>query len=121
MVVDGKVYLRHVKVSAEWMVHHKSQIEHPEEVQKRSAKYFSDNLEAIQKIVTKIYDRLQLDYFGIDCSIDKNLNLLVFEINPSMGVFVQAKEDIFSKNVNVLRQALIKMIDSRIAKSKSKR
>jgi glutathione synthase/RimK-type ligase-like ATP-grasp enzyme len=120
MVVDGKVYLRHVKVSAGWMVHHKSQIDNPEELQKIGAKFFSDNKETIQKVVTKIYDRLQLDYFGIDCSIDQTLNLLVFEINPSMGVFLQAKNDIFSKNVDVLRQAVIKMIDSRTAQNKKK-
>ncbi|MGW8168722.1 MAG: ATP-grasp domain-containing protein [Sulfurovaceae bacterium] len=116
IVVDSKVYLRHVKVSAGWMVHHKSQIDDPEEVQKISAKRFFDHKEAVQEVVTKIYDRLQLDYFGIDCSIDKDMNLLIFEINPSMGVFLQAKGDIFSKNVDEIRQAVIKMIDNRRCK-----
>lgn len=113
MVVDGKVYLRHVKVSEEWMVHHRNQIDDPEEEQKTSAQRFFDHKEAIQKVVKEIYDRLQLDYFGIDCYIDEKMNLLVFEINPSMGVFLQAKKDFFSRNVDEIRKAVIKMIDSR--------
>ena len=32
MVVDGNVYLRHVKVGAEWLVHHKNQINNPEKI-----------------------------------------------------------------------------------------
>lgn len=116
IVVDGKAYLRHVKVSAGWMVHHKSQIDNPEKLQQISAQRFIDNNEAIQKVVKEIYNRLQLDYFGIDCYIDEKMNLLVFEINPSMGVFLQAKGDIFSQNVDEIRQAVIQMIDSRIRK-----
>jgi len=116
IVVDGKIFLRHVKISSGWMVHHKSQIDNPEELQKISAKRFFDNKEAIQKVVKEIYNRLKLDYFGIDCYIDEKMNLLVFEINGSMGVFLQAKGDIFSKNVDEIRQAVIQMIDSRIRK-----
>ncbi len=116
IVVDGKVYLRHVKISSGWMVHHKSQIKNPEKLQQISAKCFTSNTESIQEVVTKIYDHLRLDYFGIDCNIDKDGNLLVFEINPSMSVFLQAKGDIFSKNVDKIRYSVIKMIDSRINK-----
>ncbi|MBD3790509.1 MAG: hypothetical protein IE885_09170 [Campylobacterales bacterium] len=116
VIVNGKVYLRHVKIGAGWMVHHKSQIDNPEKLQKISAELFIDNKEAIQKVVNEIYNRLQLDYFGIDCYIDEKMNLLVFEINPSMGVFLQAKGDIFSKNVDDIRKAVIRMIDSRIGK-----
>ena len=114
IIVDGKVYLRHVKISERWMVHHKSQINNPEQQQEISAKRFTENKEAIQQIVTKIYDCLKLDYFGIDCYIDKDMNVLVFEINPNMGVFFQAKGDIFSQNVDEIRNAIIKMIGSRI-------
>jgi len=116
IVVDGKAYLRHVKVSAGWMVHHFSQVENPEKLQQISAQRFSDNQKSIQKVVTKIYDKLQLDYFGIDCYIDEKMNIMIFEINPSMGVFLQAKGDIFSKNVDKIRQAVIKMIDNKIRK-----
>ena len=116
IVVDGKVYLRHVKVSDEWMVYHRTQIENPEKVQHLSAQRFFDNEKAIQKVVKQIYNRLQLDYFGIDCYIDNKMNFLVFEINPSMGVFTQEKADVFSKNIDQIRKAVIKMIESRISK-----
>jgi len=114
MVVDGKVYLRHVKISEGWMVHHKNQIDNPEKLQATNAKRFTEYKKSIQEIATKIYNRLCLDYFGIDCNIDNMGNLLVFEINQSMNVFVQAKGDIFSKNVDEIRQAVLQMINSRI-------
>lgn len=34
----------------------------------------------------EIQQRIGLDYFGIDCSIDTSGNLLVFEVNASMLV-----------------------------------
>ena len=120
MIVDGKVYLRHVKVSSNWMVHHKNQIKNPQKLQEISAKRFFNNKDAIQNVVTNIYNKLQLDYFGIDCHIDDKMNLLIFEINPSMGVFIQAKNDIFNKNVDEIRKAVIKMIALRMDESKLK-
>jgi len=113
IVVDGKAYLRHVKVGSNWMVHHKNQIKNPQKLQQISAKRFLNNKETIQKVVTDIYNQLQLDYFGIDCYIDKNLNLLVFEINPNMAALFHVKGEIFNDNVDKIKEAVIKMIDSR--------
>lgn len=115
MVVDGKVYLRHIKISKEWMVHHHNQIEHPEALQKKLKNEFINKIRSeIQPIISQVYDRLGLDYFGIDCFIDKDMNILIFEVNASMGIFVQAKGDIFSAQVEKIRKALIGMINSRV-------
>jgi glutathione synthase/RimK-type ligase-like ATP-grasp enzyme len=114
MVVDGKVYLRHVQVSTNWMVHDKNQIKNPQKLQQVSAKRFLNNKETIQKIVTDIYNQLQLDYFGIDCYIDKNMDILVFEVNPNMGALFYVKGEIFNDNVDKIREAVTNMIDSQI-------
>lgn len=118
MVVDGKVYLRHIKISEDWQVHHRSQIEHPETLQKKYKKEFLNTIKpAIQSTISQIYDRLGLDYFGIDCFIDKEMSILVFEVNASMGVFVQPKGDVFSSQVEKIRKALIEMLHSRVVKN----
>ncbi|MDM5271404.1 hypothetical protein PGH07_04375 [Sulfurovum sp. zt1-1] len=122
MVVDGKVYLRHIKISAEWMVHHHNQIEHPEALQKKFKKEFASKIKpAIQPIISQIYNRLELDYFGIDCFIDNDMNILVFEVNASMGIFRQPEGDIFSDQVEKIRKAMIEMINSRVIKNNIER
>lgn len=118
VVVEGKVYLRHIKVSKEWMVHHKSQIKNPEAVQKKlSKKFLEETKEAIETMITQIYERTGLDYFGIDCHIDKNMNMLIFEVNPSMNVMIRVKGDVFEKRSDKIKEAIIKMIHSRIARN----
>jgi len=111
IVVDGEVYLRHVKFSDQWIVHHKTLISNPEELQKAASERFLVEIKpAIRPIIREIYNRLKLDYFGIDCYIDKDMNILVFEINANMGIFFQAKDDIFKDHLEIIRQELIKMI-----------
>ncbi len=118
MVIDGEVYLRHVKISEEWMVHHRNQIAYPEKLQKIVSKSFLSQIKStIQPIVNEIHKRLQLDYFGIDCYIDKNMNLLIFEINPSMNIFNKAKKEIFNNHLELIRSGLIKMIINKLNNS----
>ncbi len=114
IVIDGEVYLRHVKISAGWMVHHKSQIKNPEKLQKIVAQQFTSQIKPkIQSIISEIYRRLELDFFGIDCYIDTEMNILVFEINANMSIFQKAKVEIFEKHLEMLRQRVIKMIYDR--------
>lgn len=40
----------------------------------------------LQHTLAAITATLQLDYYGIDCSIDANNEILVFEINANMNV-----------------------------------
>lgn len=111
VVMDGEVYLRHIKFSKQWIVHHETQINNPEKLQKSASEFFERTIKsAIQPIIKEIYKRLKLDYFGIDCYIDSDMNILVFEINASMGVFLKAKGDFFNDHHERIRQAMIRMI-----------
>jgi len=42
-----------------------------------------------QPVISKIHQRLRLDYFDIDCSIDEEMNILIFEINPAQYTLEQ--------------------------------
>jgi len=93
------------------MVHHKSQIKNPEKLQKIVAQQFTSQIKPkIQSIISEIYRRLELDFFGIDCYIDTEMNILVFEINANMNIFQKAKVEIFEKHLELIRKSIIKMI-----------
>lgn len=117
IVVNGEVFIRHAIFSKEWMVHAGSQLD-----EKESQKYKKDVVDRftkkikpeIQPIISEIHKRLKLDYFGIDCNIDNNMNLLIFEINANMNVFTKSKKTLFSKHIEMIRSALIKMLKNKV-------
>ncbi|DAB40169.1 MAG TPA: hypothetical protein CFH81_08170 [Sulfurovum sp. UBA12169] len=95
------------------MVHAGSQLGQKESQGRKeivSKQFLREIRPLIQPIIAEIYHRLGLDYFGIDCSIDKEMNLLVFEINANMNVFIQTKNSLFAKHIEMIRTALIKML-----------
>ncbi|QFR43534.1 hypothetical protein FJR47_06280 [Sulfurimonas xiamenensis] len=116
VVVDGEVYIRHVIFSDSWVIHSKSReyMEKNKKYQSQEAKILkSFDIEIkpkIKDVINQIYQKLKLDYFGIDCYIDKDMNILVFEINANMGILLQTKGYIFEDRIETIRQALIKMI-----------
>ncbi len=113
IVVDGEVFLRHAFFGKEWLLHAKSQLEEEESKllkQAVSDAFLTEIKPLIQPMITKIHHHLGLDYFGIDCNIDNEMNLLVFEINANMNVFTTMQSSLFKKDAERVRQALIKML-----------
>jgi tetratricopeptide (TPR) repeat protein len=84
----------HLAIGSDWKLHHDSTDmgEHPWMQQEELAflrgpeGFFSDrNFRALQTI----RDRIGLDFFGIDCTLDASGDLVVFEANASMLVHDQ--------------------------------
>ncbi len=118
IVIDGEVFMRHAIFSKNWMVHGGAQLKN--EVSNTNKQFIADRFTKeikplIQPIVTEIYHLLGLDYFGIDCDIDNEMNMLVFEVNVNMRIFAltDAKNNIFVDHIERARQALIKMLSSK--------
>ena len=115
VVVDGEVFLRHAMFGKNWMVHAGSQLGEKESKSYKVsvAKRFHREIKPlIQPVITEIYDCLGLDYFGIDCHIDNEMNLLVFEINANMNIFTISENSVFKKHTEKARQALIKILSA---------
>jgi glutathione synthase/RimK-type ligase-like ATP-grasp enzyme len=110
VVVDGEVYLRHVMFANEWMVHAKNQLEEMKAKKMISNRFNKEMKPLIQPIITQIHNRLKLDYFGIDCHIDSDMNIVVFEINANMNVFGTMHNSVFKKHAEKTLQALINML-----------
>ncbi len=110
VVVDGELFLRHVMFGKEWMLHHKNQLEMIEEREAYSRKFNAEVKPFIQPIISDIHARLGLDCFGMDCHIDSEMNILVFEINANMNIFAMAETTVFKEHLDAIRKALISML-----------
>jgi len=113
VIIEGKIFLRHVIFGSEWMMHANSQFEdaisdpYKKDISKRFVKEIRP---LIQPAVKKIYHAVGLDYFGIDCHIDKDGNMLIFEVNANMNVFVDLEGSDFKRHMDRAKQVLVKML-----------
>jgi glutathione synthase/RimK-type ligase-like ATP-grasp enzyme len=119
VVVDGDVFIRHAIFSDNWIIHSESRQYMKKNTkcqtqEKDILKSFDSAIKPkIKDVIQEIYNRLQLDYFGIDCNIDKDMNILVFEINANMNVLInnsREENNPWTKQMDQIKQAIIKMI-----------
>ena len=114
VVVDGEVYLRHVIFSDKWIIHSgsrdfMSQHKKYRELEETILNSFESTIKPnIQTAITALYKTTKLDYFGIDCSIDENFNILIFELNANMNVLINT-----SKNeTNIWQEPIAKIVNA---------
>ena len=84
----------HLAIDSQWKVHHAStdmanhrwmQEEEKAFLERPEIAFSASAFEALRAIRTK----LALDYFGIDCAVDRNGSVVVFEVNASMLVHLR--------------------------------
>ena len=93
MCVDGVLYPIHLAVSGNWKVHYASSLMRDSaEFRAEEAKYLSDPASVIGeravRALEEIARTMDLDYGGIDFGIDKRGDVVVFEANGAMGIFM---------------------------------
>jgi tetratricopeptide (TPR) repeat protein len=89
--VGEEILPYHLAIGSGWKVHHVStDMANQPWMQQEEAAYLDDPAAvfgpAHYRILRTIRRRIGLEYFGIDCSLDRNGNLVVFEVNASMLV-----------------------------------
>ncbi|DAB40171.1 MAG TPA: hypothetical protein CFH81_08180 [Sulfurovum sp. UBA12169] len=119
VVVDGEVYIRHVIFSDSWIIHSESRTfmernKHYQQAEKDTFKTFDKQIKPkIQPMIKEVYDRVKLDYFGIDCAIDEAFDVILFEANANMNILLnnaKSKDNIWTKQIDMIIRAIIKMI-----------
>ena len=89
--VGDKVLPYHLAIGDGWKLHHDNtdmashawmQQEEAAFLSQPGAVFSGENYRALAEIRT----RIGLDYFGIDCALDRDGNIIVFEVNASMLV-----------------------------------
>jgi tetratricopeptide (TPR) repeat protein len=105
--VDEQILPYHLAIAGDWKVHHDStdMVNHP--WMQREEEAFLNNPAAVfnsehYRALREIRQRIGLEFFGIDCGLDRSGNLVVFEVNASMLVHEQ-NEDFPYKAPFVLR------------------
>jgi glutathione synthase/RimK-type ligase-like ATP-grasp enzyme len=91
VVIDGEPLLRHALYFNEWMVHASSRAfmmerDTWEDDVVRFDRLASEVLPPLRPVTREITSRLQLEYYGIDCSLRPDGQMLIFEANANMNV-----------------------------------
>jgi len=92
--VNGEILPYHLAIADRWKVHHDStdMADHP--WMQREEEAFLNNPASVfgpfhYQVLREIRERIGLDYFGVDCALDRSGNLVMFEANASMLVHDQ--------------------------------
>ena len=91
VVIDGEPVLRHALYNSDWKVHGNSRTfmlkrEPWEDSMARMHHVDTELIPELRPAFLEISKRLQLEYFGVDCNVRPNGELLIFEANANMNV-----------------------------------
>jgi len=124
LCVDGEILPYHLAIHDHWMVHHfRTDMANQEWMRKEEEAFLKHpyriftkaHMNALQEMASII----GLDYFGIDCSLDREGNIVVFEANASMVIHDESDAMFAYKNpyVRKIKEAFDTML-SRLAQSR---
>jgi tetratricopeptide (TPR) repeat protein len=89
--VDDEILPYHLAISGDWKVHHvNTDMANQKWMQAEELAFLNDPAAVFNsghyQVLRAIRQRIGLEYFGIDCGLDRSGNLVVFEVNASMLV-----------------------------------
>ena len=95
--VDGQILPYHLAISSDWKVHHVNTDMANQPWMQQEEEAFLNNPTSVfspanYEALHAIQERIGLEYFGIDCGLDRSGNIVVFEDNASMLVHAQNQE-----------------------------
>jgi tetratricopeptide (TPR) repeat protein len=101
--VNGELLPYHLAIHNEWLVHYFRTDMSNQEWMRKEEEAFLKNPELVfnlaqQAALKTLAVSTGLDYFGIDCSIDKNGDVLIFEANATMRVHSEVNAIFAYKN-----------------------
>ncbi len=121
-VVDGEVIPRHMIASQSWNIHsasRESELYRDHDIMKEEKAFIDSPPEKSVKLCKRIHELLKLDFFGIDCNIDEEGNLLLFEVNACMRYATpDPKTDPFNQTVKI-EKAIARMMEKRVRNASS--
>ncbi len=124
-IIGGKVIPGHLIISGNWNIHYDSQkknlsAQKIEEI-KLEEKIFLKNYrkKRISGFET-LYKSVGLDYFGVDCAIDKKGRPVIFEINSCMTHLSTEKEKGYysAKQLSYINDVIEQMIQNKLKQGK---
>ncbi|HUN28816.1 MAG TPA: hypothetical protein VMV65_03340 [Alphaproteobacteria bacterium] len=119
--VEGVPYPVHLAISPNWMIHYyNAPMREHEWMRKEESAFLEDPRSAFDgprfETLVRIGAAVGLEYFGIDCGIDREGNVLVFEADAAMLVHTSDPIDLYPYKhqfVPRIYQAVEQMIERR--------
>lgn len=115
-VIGGKVYPGHLIISEHWDIHkdqryHTSEQRSYSDTEQEERAFLKKWDRKVVPIFKGFYEKLGLDYFGVDCGFDKKGNMVIFEINACMNIFSPEKDASYynDKYRSMIKNAAIEM------------
>jgi hypothetical protein len=109
VVVGNKIFLRHTVIGEHWSLHGTARAKGTDAEEELMFNTFqSEWVPWLAPVFMEIADRLDLDYFGVDCNIDSDRNVILFEANACMKVLknYRALPNRFEAPIGLVRTAL---------------
>lgn len=121
--VDGRPYPVHLAISPNWMIHYyNAPMAENQWMRDEEAAFLADLHSvfngALLRALESIAEAVGLEYFGIDCSIDREGRVLMFEADPAMLVHSSDPPDLYpykKQYIPRIYRAVETMIDRRKA------
>ncbi|WP_462146567.1 ATP-grasp domain-containing protein [Pseudoalteromonas gelatinilytica] len=114
VVVGDDFFIRHTIASTQWEVHAKLRNKEYEWIElDYLTRFESDIKPKIANSVKEIADVIGLDYFGIDCCIDSEFNLIIFEVNANMDI-LDLNGDYTDPYTHKINNAVIQLIEKHL-------
>lgn len=122
--IDRKPYPYHLAIADDWLVHYWRSHMNQSDWKKREEERFVADWRAVfgsraASAVEQVAQRLDLDYGGMDCSILANGEVLFFEANASMLVYLEEQKSGFPNKYEAglrIREAVTDMVRNRISR-----
>jgi tetratricopeptide (TPR) repeat protein len=119
--VGGEILPYHLAIGEDWLVHYfRTGMARDEALRAEEARFLADPRtalgEAAWAALQEIAARVPLDYFGVDCSVLGNGDLLVFECNATMLVHDNDEQALFAYKkpaTLAIRDAVTRLIAGR--------
>jgi hypothetical protein len=87
VVVGDDIFLRHMVTADDWLIYGERRAPNTREEEIAAFERFGrDTGMRLRPMFQEIARRLDLDFFGADCSIDSSGKVLLFEANACMGI-----------------------------------
>ena len=117
VMVDGEPIVRHSFFSDDWMINSACipfMLSHPEHgTPEALAREVEDvRLPRAADTLKEICQRVALDYFGIDCHIDADGQVTVFEANANMDCMIRGIEEL-NHRVDRIKERLEALVQAR--------
>lgn len=113
-VIDGVAYPRHYFISKGWKINFRHDMLEDECYAKEEEVFIKSPHLLFQKLCHHLYAHLKLDFFGVDCALLPNGQIVLFEANVCMRPFVESPQLYITSAQTTIQKAFINLIHKKI-------